>query len=443
MKDSGKRAAKQASQRLKEELKAFLEPLVKELDEQLDKRLVRTFVKTLQAIIEFRHSSGGLLLSELGAYITNPAQGPAGTKRLSNLLRSPKWSYTAIENFLWQRAKARLAQLQEAKEMALLVWDDSVLEKAESLALEGLCAVRSSVAARLKRIKPGYYNPPGGRPVFVPGLNWLSVLLLGLSGPPVVLAMQWWTTRGRFATDKLSLRENLLSRLAAEFGQAVIHVFDRGFAGSPWLGQVFAVRIRFILRWPKAYKLLSTHAELLSAWKIARGKRSWSHRYIYDARRRAYRKIGFLALEVGHADYPQENLFLVISRQGSGRQPWYLLTNEPIFTDDDAWQVILAYARRWQIEMAYRYAKSELALESPRLWFWHNRLKLLLMATLAYAFLLALLNPLFQSLRQWLLRQFCHRTGKRSQVALTPLYRLRAALARLWLSLEPSFQNSG
>lgn len=31
--------------------------------------------------------------------------------------------------------------------------------------------------------------------------------------------------------------------------------------------------------------------------------------------------------------------------------------------------MVFAYARRWQIEMAFRYTKSELALESPRLWF--------------------------------------------------------------------------
>ena len=93
--------------------------------------------------------------------------------------------------------------------------------------------------------------------------------------------------------------------------------------------------------------------------------------------------------------------------------------------------------------MAYRYAKSELALESPRLWFWHNRLKLLLMATLVYAFLLSLLDPALEPLRRWLLRHFCHRTGKRSQVTLTPLYRLRAAISRLWLASQPSFQNSG
>lgn len=110
--------------------------------------------------------------------------------------------------------------------------------------------------------------------------------------------------------------------------------------------------------------------------------------------------------------------------------------------------MVLAYARRWQVEMAWRYSKSELAMESPRLWFWDNRLKLLLMVTLAYAFLLSLLDPARQSLRQWLLRYWCHRTGKRSQNASAPLYRLRSALSRLWLAFPPpplsfAYENSG
>jgi len=40
-----------------------------------------------------------------------------------------------------------------------------------------------------------------------------------------------------------------------------------------------------------------------------------------------------------------------------------------------------------------------------------ERAKLLAMATLAYAFLLQLLAPCYESLRLWLLRTFCHRTG--------------------------------
>jgi hypothetical protein len=140
-------------------------------------------------------------------------------------------------------------------------------------------------------------------------------------------------------------------------------------------------------------------------------------------------------------------LWLVVSRRGKGQEPWYLLTNEPAETPRQMWQVVFAYARRWQIEMAFRFTNSELALESPRLWFWDNRLKLLQMVSLAYTFLLSLLDPELKQLRDALLRAFCPRTGKRSREVSTPLYRLRAAICFLYVSLRtpllPQLQSSG
>ncbi len=137
----------------------------------------------------------------------------------------------------------------------------------------------------------------------------------------------------------------------------------------------------------------------------------------------------------------------MVARRGQGQEPWYLLTSEPVETAADAWRVVYAYVRRWEIEVSWRYGKSELALESPRLWSWDRRQKLLLLATLAYAFLLSLLRADQASVRTWLLRYWCHRTGKRSQEALAPLYRLRSALSRLWLAYAPAtdrtFQSSG
>ena len=85
-------------------------------------------------------------------------------------------------------------------------------------------------------------------------------------------------------------------------------------------------------------------------------------------------------------------------------------------------------------------------MESPRLWTWERREKLLLIATLAYAFLLTLLAPDAVAMRQWLLRFWCHRTGKRSRETPTPLYRIRSALSRLWQDYRltaPLFHNFG
>ena len=76
--------------------------------------------------------------------------------------------------------------------------------------------------------------------------------------------------------------------------------------------------------------------------------------------------------------------------------------------------------------------------ESPRLWSFENRLKLLGIVTLVYAFLLHLLNSAYSDLVQSVLRFKCHRTGKRCREVLAPLYRLRWAISRLWDDYHPA-----
>jgi hypothetical protein len=36
-----------------------------------------------------------------------------------------------------------------------------------------------------------------------------------------------------------------------------------------------------------------------------------------------------------------------------------LVTNTPVTSLDEGWWMIFAYARRWQIELAFRYTKCE------------------------------------------------------------------------------------
>ena len=166
---------------------------------------------------------------------------------------------------------------------------------------------------------------------------------------------------------------------------------------------------------------------------------------VWDARKRCERKAGLYYTQVTHPE-TQQVLWLIVSRMGKGRSPWYLLTNQALTCHEDAWQVIFAYARRWQIEMAWRFAKAELAFESPRLWKLQTRLKLLFIATLAFAFLLLLLLT-DHDLAQKLIHLFCHRTGKKLRQTKAPLYRLRSALSRLCLIYPPNFtlllQSSG
>jgi hypothetical protein len=86
--------------------------------------------------------------------------------------------------------------------------------------------------------------------------------------------------------------------------------------------------------------------------------------------------------------------------------------------------------------MSVRFARSELTIESSRLWFWGNRRELQLEVSFAYAFLLTLLDPELKWLKGALLQRFCPRTGKRSRDPSAPLYRLRSAMMFLFLSIR-------
>ena len=96
---------------------------------------------------------------------------------------------------------------------------------------------------------------------------------------------------------------------------------------------------------------------------------------------------------VRHAMYSYQ---LYVVKVRVKKKVWYLITNEEVKTEAQAWDIFFAYRRRWQIETSFRYGKCELAMESPRLWVMENRLKLPSIVTLVYAFLLHLLEPLYR-----------------------------------------------
>ena len=418
----------------------YVSPLLRELDRILDRRLVMTLLGTVLAILTHRHRQNGLVLSELGAYLLSVEQANAGTKRIERLLHSQRWTGALIRSFLWQQADERTRQAIQAEGHGLVLWDESEQEKPESLELEGLCAVRSLKAARLKHIKQGYYNPPGGRPVCVPGMHWLSVMVCGMKGLAQVASMQWWTTRGEASTQKRDIEHATLKEVVSHWGQRVIHVFDRGYAGAPWLDVLFEHGVRFVMRWPMRYKLSTANGETRQASQIANRKRCVDYRMLRDTRRRQPIKVGVVFLTVCDQDKSRP-LTLVVARS-KGRKPWYLLTNEPVRSVEQAWSIVLIYARRWQIEIAFRFFKSELACESPRLIAFDAREKLLLLAALVYAFLITLLHlyPLewiYQMISRW-----CFTAYKRSRQLAAPLYRLRLAISRLFLLAPPGLLNA-
>jgi hypothetical protein len=185
--------------------------------------------------------------------------------------------------------------------------------------------------------------------------------------PPELAAMRWWTSRGPRASFQRDEQGKLLLQLATQWRRWVLHVFDQGKAFSFWLGLLFAFLLRFVLRWKKEYQLVDAQGNRRAAWKIARGKGGWQERTVWDCRHHRWVRASILALPVRHPDHLDQPLWLVIAHNFGGL-PWYLLTNEPITGAQDAWGMMFAYARSFQMELTWRENKSELAFHSPRLW---------------------------------------------------------------------------
>ena len=43
--------------------------------------------------------------------------------------------------------------------------------------------------------------------------------------------------------------------------QRVIHLFDRGYAGAPWLAELTQHQLRFIMRWPTRHRLVDAQGQ--------------------------------------------------------------------------------------------------------------------------------------------------------------------------------------
>jgi len=463
---------------------AFLQPLLVQLDAQVDCRLVRTLAHSVIALVQHRNRALALLLSELGGYLAGPEHAPAGTKRLANLLHSPRWQADLIAQYLLEQGRAQVEQeaARVPEGRALCILDGSVLEKPESVQAEGLTPVRSSKARRLSRPRPkqgpGYYGGPPGPPIVVPGWRWVAALVTGWGPPsahrPLTLGAWHWdaqplppdyprasATAGVHEVDAAAQRRVLAAVTAAWGTERLLHVWDRGFAGAGWLGAALDDGWHFVVRWKKGNHLRPATAPTvgdptarpahrerdgLAAWRLTAGLRAWGVRHLPHPRRPGETiavRYAARPVRLMHRDDP---LWLVVvrraksARRRGGSEPWRLLTTEPVRTEAECWRIVEAYWARWQIEQQLRFGKSELGVESLRVRAWDARAKLLALVSLAYAWLVHLLgdgtDPLLPAVFRW-----AHRTGTQARDRWRPLSRLRAALAALWNRHTPSLQG--
>ena len=122
----------------------FVRPVLGRLPKGMDRRLVQTVLDLIQLIVIQRHRQHGLVLSELGGHLLGPAHAPAGTKRIARLLHSVRWQAATLLDYLWEQGDAAIQRLTHPSDDIYVIWDESVLEKPESLKAERLGPVRSS-----------------------------------------------------------------------------------------------------------------------------------------------------------------------------------------------------------------------------------------------------------------------------------------------------------
>ncbi len=418
-----------SSQFLLKQMETYLSSLTHELNDSLDFRFVKTFFDLFAAIIINRNQKMTLLLSELGGFIAGFDKAPAGTKRISNLLRCGDWTHHFIDTWLFARALERVQDSVSQGLRPLYIWDDSVIEKHESRVMGGLCSVFSSKGQRLTRIRRGFYLPPKGR-ICVPGFKWRGMIVSNLGGIPQVGAMSWWTTRGKF---KSAENENLLYRtlrdLSKKVGRVGLHILDRGFANIKTLGLFADLKQDLLVRWQTNFYLTHEEKGRKKCHLLARSFKGKERKIIQDKERKITRHISISFAKVSRQEIENQDYTLIIIRDVTGKfKPVYLLTSIDVRDTKTAWEICFSYMHRWEIEQSFRFIKSELGIESARLWFYQNRLKLMSIVSLVYDFILRMLRG-FWSFCQAILRKWCHRTGSRYRNASIPAYRLRAAFA--------------
>ncbi len=415
------------------ELTGYVGPLLVLLDQLLDARLVRTFAATVVNMIRHRDRAMSLILTELGELLTDGAHAPAGVKRLGRLLASRKWVAKLISEWLLRDADQAVEAAVAKDGAAFLVLDGSGIEKPCARKLEGLTKIRSTKASLLQRACGG---PPPKRPVVVPGFNWAAAIVTGFTGTLTLARLLWYSPKapGEAAQRQREGEWAVLGPLLERWGRKVVCLLDRGFGDHPFVSGLLESAARFVVRVKPDLLLVGVGAEAKSASQLSRRVRSQWAIQIFDARTHQWIQVGVAAMPVKLPGY-EVPLWLVVVRRKQ-RRAWWFLTSEEAGAEEGAMWVMRAYARRWQVEWAFRQGKAELGMESIRIRSWQYREKLWAMAELVHAFLLRLI-VLDRNLLARVLR-WCHRTGRRWTQVIAPIYRLRHALANLWNPHPPT-----
>lgn len=375
------------------------------LDDCIDARLSRT-ANLLLSLLCSAHQPQ-LTLTHLAAQLACfEITAQAWVKRLDNFLKSQKWNASIIDAQLLQHADEFVDFAEQSQKDCLLLWDDSVFEKPGTEQDPNLCSVHSTKVSYITRPRPGFISKLYW--TSIPGLK-VSGMVMATSKRSRIAHVRLWSSRGEEATDKKTVDAQMLELASQRWGQRVTHVFDRGYYGWPWLEQLLAQQVNFIVRWRSKYHLQAEQTDAKPAYHLVSGRKR-TIIYVRDAKLRKRKRRKIVWRQVYHPKQPDVPLYLVVCSDGK-RTPWYLLTNKVIETKEDARTIILSYSRRWEIEQVFRRNKTSQQSQSIQLRNKDKREKMYKLTLLAQNEILAL-NENKEVVKE-LLGQMCPRRGKR------------------------------
>jgi hypothetical protein len=58
-----------------------------------------------------------------------------------------------------------------------------------------------------------------------------------------------------------------------QWGDILLHIFDRGYVSDPWLQVLQSLKVRFVIRWKKGHFFFNAKGEEKKLWQIGQGKK--------------------------------------------------------------------------------------------------------------------------------------------------------------------------
>lgn len=146
-----------------------------------------------------------------------------------------------------------------------------------------------------------------------------------------------------FARKLRESEEELLRVCVRKGGGLLVHIFDRGYASGAWLQTLGKYRVRFVTRWIKKHIFLTCAGTEKKPWQIGQGKKYLARQEPRDPATGLTLPCDLWWTQVYHPSVPAP-LFVVKARFKQGVM--YLITNEPVRSEAQAWEVFFTSRRR-------------------------------------------------------------------------------------------------